>query len=482
MINENRLRQLAKKLKTELGITHTQALNVIAQNFGFPDWPAVMAELKAQAINGIEFPAISNEFVETGEVEMSESDYVLLETERIEDLPYEVKQRVRANMVALTKRGIEYSIFEPTKTGLLKSILDATQSVRAHFAIEEFHFYAEQVQGEIRREPSYFVDQNEVRESIGSFYRPRTKLGDPRMWFRSLGRFASAGDQIAIIILEKKPHLLNLSRFDLEQVLENSLNPISRFINSYVEARSGRARELLEKLRVLASSPIKALREGDTGLGYTVETLLGIQANSSKQPDYFGIEIKAGRGEANRTTLFAQVPDWSISPCGQPSGNNEKGSSAKILYKYGYQRGDDFKLYCTVSTQRQNSQGLHFIYNKSKDQLEEWFENSELVAVWPADTLRARLQEKHAETFWIKAKSIKKVDGEYFQLVEVVHTKSPILTQLVPLLVSGLVTMDHLIKKSGETGKVSEKGPLFKINKRDLELLFPAPVVYSLAP
>lgn len=480
MINEKRLRQSAKKLKLELGITHAQALDKVAQQFGFPNWQKVVGELKNQALKGIEFPAISNYVAETDEVSITDSDFILLETEQVADLPFDSKQRVRANMVSLTKRGIEFSIFEPTKNGLMKSILDAIQPVRTHFALENFHFYSEQVQGEIRREPSYFVNQHEVRESVGSFYRPKTKQGDPRMWFKDLGRFAEAGDQIAIIIFNKIPHLLNLSRFDLELTLQNSHNPITSFIQRYIEIRSGRAKELLAKLQVLAKKEIKALKAGDTSVGFTVESLLEIEANSSKQPDYFGIEIKTGRSNGNRTTLFAQVPDWSISPCGQTEPCFEKGSSAKILYKYGYPRGDDFKLYCTVSTQKQNTQGLHFIYNKNKDQLEEWFENSELVAVWPAKTLRQRLHEKHAETFWINAKSIKKADGEYFQLIDVVHTKSPILTQLIPLLVNGLITMDHLIKRSGKTGKVSEKGPLFKINKRDLDLLFPAPVVYSL--
>lgn len=62
----------------------------------------------------------------------------------------------------------------------------------------------------------------------------------------------------------------------------------------------------------------------------------------------------------------------------------------------------------------------------------------------------------------------------------VTHTKSPVVSQLMPLIQSGVITMDHLIKKSGKTNRVSEKGPLFKINKRELDLLFPEPVTYSL--
>ena len=51
--------------------------------------------------------------------------------------------------------------------------------------------------------------------------------------------------------------------------------------------------ELLEKCRQINKKGfIKTMRVGDTGVGYTLETLLGIKANSNKSPDYKGIEIK----------------------------------------------------------------------------------------------------------------------------------------------------------------------------------------------
>lgn len=481
MISEKRLKQLAKSLKKEQGITHAQALDQVAKDHDFASWQKAVDFFKTQKLALTVVPAVSTDFIESDDIQLDDADFVLLETERTADLPLAVKQRVRANIVVLTRLGIEFSIFEPTKTGLGKSILDATQPVRDHFQLVGFHSYATQLQGEIRRTPSYFVKESEVQASVGSFYRPKTKLGDPRMWFKNLGKFANAGDQVAIIVYNYTPHLLNLSASDLESQINDSNSVIAKFITKYTELRYGRAKELLGKLKELAQAPIKALRTGDTGIGFTIETMLGITANSSKKPDYFGIEIKTGRSKKTRTTLFAQVPDWTLSPCGETTSTFNKGSSAKILQRYGYQRGDDQKLYCTISTQKKNSQGLYFQYNAAKDQLEERDEADELVAVWPCSTLRARLYEKHAETFWVNAKSIKLSDGEYFQLVDVVHTKSPILSQLIPLIISGQITMDHLIKKTGCDGKVTEKGPLFKINKRDLELLFPPPVIYSLS-
>ncbi len=57
---------------------------------------------------------------------------------------------------------------------------------------------------------------------------------------------------------------------------------------------------------------IRTMRTGDTGIGYTCESLLGIQANNATTPDFKGIEIKTKRDnrQSNRTTLFSKTPDW----------------------------------------------------------------------------------------------------------------------------------------------------------------------------
>lgn len=55
--------------------------------------------------------------------------------------------QVEKNKTFLVKKGIEHSVFIPTETGLKKSILDATQEVRTHFALLSFHDYAVQEQG-----------------------------------------------------------------------------------------------------------------------------------------------------------------------------------------------------------------------------------------------------------------------------------------------------------------------------------------------
>lgn len=374
------------------------------------------------------------------------------------------------NKKKLISKGIDFVCFEPTATGLKKSILDATHSVRHLFRNAGFHDYDTQGQGPDYKvmKSALFIGSEDCKNSSMSLYRPVTKQGDPRMWFRGLGHFAEAGDQVALIFACEQLVLVNLSILQLAES-GNELTKLQELIPNDESV----VIELLNKLRDIAKDGlIKATLKGSTAIGMAIENALGIPPNSSKLPDYKGIELKAGRGGGNRTTLFAQVADWKISPL---------KSSAQILDAFGYQREEDFKLYCTISAKKPNSQELQFLYDEKADQLTEFHCDQGDVVYWPADLLRKRLLEKHKETFWIDAESID-IDGEeHFKLKSVTHTKNPMVNQLMPLLSDGTITMDHLIKRrGGDKPKVSEKGPLFKMNKKDLALLFPTPVKYTL--
>ncbi|MDC9592160.1 MvaI/BcnI family restriction endonuclease [Xenorhabdus sp. IM139775] len=472
-----RYKQEATKFKKQTGLKHSQALDYIANAYCFPNWKAVVKAHEQTKEAAVSVPKPSLDFI--NDVCLMEDEKKMIQLERQVELGDDVKLKIIKNRKALTQLAIEYSIFEPTFTGLNKFILDATQAVRTHFELTGFHFYREQRQGEdgkITKE-AYFLTPSKKIKSRMSLYRPNTKKGDPRMWFQHLPSFACPCHQIAIIIKNDSAFLINLSVIDIEEIINSPMNPIKEFIESCND--NSIANELIEKLKYLSQSPIEATHVGDTAIGMSIEHALGITANSSKLPDYKGIELKSGRGLRNRTTLFAQVANWSISPLKK---------SADILDKYGYQREEDFKLYCTVSTKKPNSQGLIFKYEKEKDELQEWYaiqDNDtckyiEHVATWSGDMLRERLKEKHNETFWIEADSEFINGKERFTIISVTHTKTPLLSQLLPLIESGVVTMDHLIKRSGKNKRVSEKGPLFKIDKKNIELLFPNPVKYKL--
>lgn len=377
----------------------------------------------------------------------------------------------------LTKHSISLTLIEPTETGLKKSIMDATGPVRNYLKEKNLHDFETQLQGpEHKRIFNGFIyERFNIERSNVSLYRPKTKKGDPRVWFSGLTKFVNPNDIVAIICYEGNFHIFNLSQLPIENLLESSISsPLKELIEDIRGKANFIAYELLEKLRDISKRGlIPSMVDADTSVGRTLETALGIEINSSKQPDYKGIELKSFRSSrTNRKNLFAQVPDWELS---------KFKSSSEILDAFGYWREENFKLYCTVSAINRNSQGLTLRLDSNIKQL---IENSDKIeigdfVVWSLDNLHKRLIEKHRETFWVQAESIIQDGVEFFQYLEVEHTKKPIVSQFDLLIEQGVVTLDHLIKRNTK-GKVVEKGPIFKIKPNGLDLLFPPSEKFSL--
>lgn len=383
----------------------------------------------------------------------------------------------KSRLKLLTQNQVSLALIEPTRTGLKKSILDATGTVRSFLKENNIHDYDIQGQGPENRVLLQALIYGEFKtlNSTVSLYRPKTKKGDPRIWFTGLSKVANPNDIVVLIFYSGSFHIFNLTQLNVESLLNSNLvNPLKELVSEINGKANEIAFELLTMLRKVASlGPIPSMVSADTSVGRTLETALGIDINSSKQPDYKGIELKSfRRSKSNRKNLFAQVPDWKLS--------NFK-SSKEILNTFGYKRGDDFKLYCTVSATSPNSQGLALRLDSYIKQLIEFSDKPEYgdVVIWTLDKLHNRLLEKHRETFWVEAESTSINGIEHFQYSIVEHTKKPIVSQFDLLIEQGIITLDHLIKRNSK-GAVVEKGPLFKIKPSGLDLLFPPSEKYNL--
>lgn len=389
----------------------------------------------------------------------------------------QLSEEEKSKIKILTEKSVEICLIEPTSTGLEKSIMDATGSVRSYLKDKKIHDFALQSQGQDSKIQiaSFFIQDKSLVNSIASLYRPNTKKGDPRIWFKGLTSYSSPNDILGILAFDSVLYVINITKLDLHALIqEDGSNPLKEIVNTIYNNSNEVSLELLGMLnKIAARGPIPAMLQADTAVGRTLETLLGIDINSSRNPDYKGIELKSFRTKRkNRKTLFAQVPDWSIS---------KFKSSEEILQEFGYQRGEDFKLYCTVSALDRNPQGLILKVDSVARQLLENSSNPNVndFATWSLDFLHQRLVKKHNETFWIAADSVF-IDGkEHFQYRKVEHTKKPIVSQFDLLLEQGIITLDHLIKRTA-SGSVSEKGPLFKIKPDLVGLLFPPSRIYQL--
>jgi len=200
-------------------------------------------------------------------------------------------------------------------------------------------------------------------------------------------------------------------------------------------------------------------------------SIRGLKINSSRQAKNTSI------GKANsRVNLMIKVPDWDISAC---------KASAEILDRYGWvkpESNNSKQLYCTVKVNQANSFGLSLEVDRKRGWLQEIYTlgtTSTKVATWRFASLEQALLAKHSASFWVGAIPRKIGQINHFAYSYATYTGVPDLTALAELFENGVITMDHLIRRD-ERGRVSERGPLFKIAPRRFNQLFPTTKTYHL--
>ena len=382
----------------------------------------------------------------------------------------------------LTRNDIDATLIVPTPTGLDKSILDATEPVRDYLLARGLHDYSRQGQGQSEKIQldGYFVRPAHLEPTRVSLYRPVTKRGDPRIWLgEPTKRNARPFNLLALVALAGELYIANLSDPAVRESLSDPASPFGKVLARTRRGPSPVVAELLGLLREVAGKGfIRTLRPGDTGVGMTLETMLGIAANSRQAPDFKGIELKAKRHgrSLNRSSLFSQVPDWKLSPVGSAMG---------LLRRRGYERGGRLQLYHELDSRRPNSLGLKLDLDEENDWLRQVHVDDKTAIVthdvtWRMQSLRDRLASKHAETFWVRAKCRGCGEAEEFCYAEVEHTRAPKVNNLEALIEAGVISMDYTLSKISET-RARDHGYLFKIHPANLGALFPPSRVYALA-
>ncbi len=389
------------------------------------------------------------------------------------------------NVRFLVDKQVQFATIQVTETGLKKSILDATAPVRAYFKENGIHDYETQPQGELGKRliDTYILTSSDQYLTKTSLYRPITKKRDPRLWVNKVRGvdFLHADDIFAIIAYRDLLYTVNLTTTDIPAVYVSPIvTPLQDLIKQIATIQNSVSAELLGLIRDRMSDWTETARFADTGVGRTIETLLGIQMNSDKTPDYKGIELKSHRNRSKvRNTLFTQSPEWDIS---------RLKSGRAIVDEYGYiPTGYDHKsLHVTLSASKPNPQGLGLLVATQKGILEAdefslfpcedgSYSKVKDVAAWRLLKLHERLLIKHHETFWIDTETKIENGREYFRCTEILHTKNPIPAQFDVLLDQGQITVDFLLcrRSGGDTYS-------FKIKSEARNLLFPQSETYNL--
>jgi hypothetical protein len=398
-------------------------------------------------------------------------------------------KNIKEVMAQLAVLGIEAAYIVPTITGLEKSILDAHEGLRNYFRRTNFHDYGIQQQGtEFKRlEKCFFITENEIIESKVSLYRPQTKTGDPRIWFYDLNNYTSAHNLLVLFVYKSNLYIVNASKSQVWKTLNISGSPLNKFLESMAQRVSSIETELLNKLVGIYKLGFQpSTTNSDNGVGDTLENLLGIKRNSSRSPDYKGIELKAARlssrtnTQLNRSNLFSKIPNWELSTL-------KNGS--EILDKYGYYPNgeDDRKALHVTLNNKPNAQGLYLELNTDQYLIENLRKTTsaiEKVVLWKLDELETELEKKHNKTFWIKAEAKRINSHEHFLYKIVEATSNPMITNFGTLVSTGSITLDYTFsEKERSSGKIyaRDHGYLWKIAPSDFALLFPPKRIFDLS-
>jgi hypothetical protein len=223
--------------------------------------------------------------------------------------------------------------------------------------------------------------------------------------------------------------------------------------------------------RIKAKGWIPTHRPGPTGIGKTLEDLLGIPENNLDMPDFGEYELKSKRINAqSMLTLLTKAP--------QPAKAN-----TYLRNEYGYSSSaydnDEKVLHATLSADRyspiQNT-GLKLkvicddmrISIASETRIEDIY--------WDRETLRKAFDKKYRGKFvFAKAESRGDRSTEQFRFVEAYEVSGFSYDAMVDLLLDGKIYVDLRIGQyhgGKNAGKTHDHGTGFRIRECDEDLLF----------
>lgn len=378
----------------------------------------------------------------------------------------------------------EFTLVRLTETMIKKSIIDASYLFREAFKSENFIDYANIQQGPDYKQirDGYFLSNKikDFKQNIqASFYRPKTKKGDPRFWILKLNSLKLAKfDDLLYVSVHKssdsnEPKLLvmNLSNGSIDDNLLLKIFGQDELMNA--------TQKLLPLVKEIARQGFQQNYKGSgkiapKDIGQTFEHLLNIDDNSSKLADFEDIiEIKAKRATIkSNDTLFSMVPDYSLG---------EIHSSNEMIRKYGYKSTKEkyegfIDLFVTVGN-KPNRQGLFLDVDEEKELVCQWYLNPDtgdknLTCAWRFSDIKARLYSKHRSTLWILADEKIQNDTYYFHYNKAQLSRQPLFTAFITLIKAGDITFDWRGRVQSDGKKYKDKGHAWRMSPKNRSLLF----------
>jgi hypothetical protein len=202
---------------------------------------------------------------------------------------------------------------------------------------------------------------------------------------------------------------------------------------------------------------IPAKRRGTTGIGYTLETLLGISENNNAHPDIEGAELKAHRTKNNSMiTLFTfNNKAWKMPPL-------------EAVRKYGsLDKNGRQGLYYTMSL-KPNSAGLFLDVQKTEIAVRHV--SGEIIAVWQLQTLADRFAQKLPALLFVSTFTEERDGVEYFH-----YYRAQLMKGTSPELLADQLRAENILvdlRLHGKGTMARNHGTGFRAYEDKLPLLF----------
>jgi len=236
--------------------------------------------------------------------------------------------------------------------------------------------------------------------------------------------------------------------------------------------------EFIERMKVIkAKGYVRTHRKGPTGIGKTLEDLLGIKENNIHRPDFGIYELKASRKMLSGIATQSMITLFTKSP-------EPKKANTYLLNKYGYvtrHSGGRKILHETlfmIHFTRINNTSLSLkveadskkIYIVAKrDDIEKIKEYNSVY--WPREILQKRIESKMKNLVYVKANYRGQGENEEFWFNEAYLLSGSSYDKFLELLRSGDICVDIRIGQY-PNGKTHDHGTGFRMNKLKLDLLY----------
>jgi len=209
---------------------------------------------------------------------------------------------------------------------------------------------------------------------------------------------------------------------------------------------------------------VKTHRRGNTGIGKTLEDLLGIEENNIPGPNAVRLELKSARkNSTSMLTLFTKSPDPPrinsvlLERFGYPSEkwNNEKELHTTI-------NAIDFNLIKGIKV---------FKIGISNDRVNLLIPENEIVCYWPREKLQKTFEKKLPNLMYVKADARGWGSQEEFWFNEAWVLSGFSFEGFIGLLKEGTILVDIRIGKY-PNGRTHDHGTGFRIKPDKLDLCF----------